>query len=155
MHPLPHRYVATAIPDPGHDVGLSTLGVRSLATAAPIEFDGPGGAWSPETLLVGAAADCFAITFRGVARASQLPWIAMACDAAGTLDRVDGVLRFVRLEIHARLTIPEGTSEALAGRVLDKAKRNCLITSSLNADVQLQTSIEIGSPVLEPAGAES
>ena len=153
MQPLPHRYLVTAIPGPAHDVCLTTPGVQPLPTAAPVEFDGPGEAWSPETLLVGAAADCFAITFRGVARASRLAWTEMTCDVAGTLDRVDGVMRFIRVDIHARLTLPEGTSEALAGRVLDKAKRNCLITSSLNADVHLQTSIEIGSLVREPAGA--
>lgn len=149
MTPLPHRYVVTAVPDPGHLVRLTSPGVPALSTAAPVEFDGPGEAWSPETLLVGAAADCFAITFRGVARASQLPWLAMTCEAAGTLDRVDGVMRFVRIDLDARLTVPEGTSDALAGRVLDKAKRTCLITNSLTADVHLHTSIESRSTALD------
>jgi peroxiredoxin-like protein len=153
MTPLPHRYVVTASPGPSHDVALSSPGVRPLTTAAPVEFDGPGGLWSPETLLVGAAADCFAITFRGVARASHLEWIDMTCEVTGTLDRIDGVMRFTRIDLHARLVLQDGGSEALAGRVLDKAKRTCLITNSLTADVHLQTSIEIGSPVLEAAGA--
>ena len=154
MQPLPHRYLVTAIPGPAHDVCLTTPGVQPLPTAAPVEFDGPGEAWSPETLLVGAAADCFAITFRGVARASRLAWTEMTCDVAGTLDRVDGVMRFVRVDIHARVTLPDGGSEALAHRVLDKAKRTCLITNSLNADVHLQASIEVGDPALMGAGAE-
>jgi peroxiredoxin-like protein len=149
MQPLPHRYVVTAVPDPAHDVHLTTPGVLPLATAAPLEFDGPGGSWSPETLLVGAAADCYAITFRGVARASRLTWTGMTCEVAGTLDRVDGVMRFSRLDVHARLTVPEGTSEALACRVLEKAKRNCLITNSLTADVHLQTTLAVGEMALD------
>ena len=142
MLPLPHRYAVTAVPDPGGGIHLSTNGVRPLPTAAPAEFDGPGDAWSPETLLVGAAADCFAITFRGVARASQLAWHEMACEATGVLDRVDGVVRFTRIDLHVRLPLSEGASEDLAHRVLDKVKRQCLITNSLNADIHLHTTIE-------------
>jgi peroxiredoxin-like protein len=149
MNPLPHRYVVTAVPEPAHDVYLTTPGVLPLATAAPVEFDGPGNAWSPETLLVGAAADCFAITFRGVAKASQLTWTAMTCEVAGTLDRVDGVMRFTEIDVDARLTVPDGTSEALARRVLDKAKRNCLITNSLTANVHLHTTLETRSVALD------
>lgn len=149
MQPLPHRYVVTAVPDPGHHVSLTTRGVPPLATAAPVEFDGPGDSWSPETLLVGAVADCFAITFRGVARASQLTWTGMTCEVGGTLDRVDGVMRFTRIDVHARLTVPDGTSEALACRVLEKAKRSCLVTNSLTADVHLQTTIDICEMALD------
>ena len=153
MQPLPHRYVVTAVPDPAHHVSLTTRGVLPLATSAPVEFDGPGDAWSPETLLVGAAADCFAITFRGVAKASHLTWTAMSCDVEGTLDRVDGVMRFTRIDVRARVAVPDGTSEALACRVLDKAKRNCLITNSLSADVHLQTTIDIGEMALAPGAS--
>jgi len=149
MQPLPHRYVVTATPDAAGEVRLATSGAPTMPTAAPAEFDGPGDAWSPETLLVGAAADCFAITFRGMARASQLSWTEMTCEAAGILDRVDGVMRFVRIDLHARLAVPEGTSEALASRVLDKAKRTCLITNSLNAEVRLHPIIEARTMALD------
>lgn len=142
MLPLPHQYEVTAVPAPAGGVHLSTSGVRPLPTAAPAEFDGPGDAWSPETLLVGAAADCFAITFRGVARASRLPWDRMSCAATGVLDRVDGVTRFTRLDLDVRLALPEDASEELAHRVLDKVTRQCLITNSLNADIRLHVTIE-------------
>ncbi|MCC7009776.1 MAG: OsmC family protein [Acidobacteria bacterium] len=121
---------------------MTTPGAGALATAAPIEFGGPGDLWSPETLLVGAAADCFAITFRGVARASQLAWTEMICEASGTLDRADGVMRFTRIDLDVRVAVPEGVSDALVHRVLDKVKRNCLITSSLNADIHLHATID-------------
>lgn len=142
MLPLPHRYAVTAVPAPDGGVVLTADGIPSLATAPPAEFDGPGDEWSPETLLVGAAADCFAITFRGVARASQLPWQDMTCEAVGVLDRRDGVMRFTRLDLHVRLALGEGASEELAKRVLDKVKRTCLVTNSLNADIHVHTTIE-------------
>ena len=40
------------------------------------EFGGPGDLWSPETMLAGAVAGCFILTFRAAARASSasIPW---------------------------------------------------------------------------------
>lgn len=150
MQPLPHRYVATAVPEAGVEVRLSTEAVPDLRTAAPAEFDGPGNLWSPETLLVGAAADCLAITFRGIARASGLAWTDMTCDAVGILDRVDGVMRFTRVDLNVHVTLPDAADEDLARRVVDKARRTCLITNSLNADVHLHAAIE--ARTIEPDG---
>jgi peroxiredoxin-like protein len=140
MLPFPHRYVVTAVPVAGCEVRLATLGAPTVSTAAPAEFDGPGNRWSPETLLVGAAADCFAITFVGVAKASNLAWTDMTCEAAGTLDR-DGVTRFTRIDLQVRLVVPEGYDENRILRVLDKVKRNCLITNSVNAAVRVHATV--------------
>lgn len=142
MTPLPHRYAVNAVVLTTGDVDLKSEGLPPLRTAAPIEFDGPGDRWSPETLLVGAVADCIAITFRGVARASKLAWSGFTCEAAGTLDRVDGSTRFTRVDISVGLTLLNEADEDLARRVLDKVKRNCLITNSLNADVHLHATID-------------
>ena len=134
-----------AVPAAAGDMRLSTPGAPSLLTAPPPEFDGPGGVWSPEALLIGAAADCFAITFVGVARASGVAWTAMTCEVAGILDREDGLMRFTRLDIDARVTVPDGQDVERVHRVLDKAKRSCLITNSLNAAVHLHAGV-ISSP---------
>src|ERR1051326_6460288 len=42
---------------------LRVPGLPPLKVAAPPEFNGPGGAWSPEALYVGAVASCFMLTF--------------------------------------------------------------------------------------------
>ncbi len=151
MLPLPHRYVVEAS-IAADDVDLTADGVSAvLPTAAPPEFDGPGDRWSPETLLVGAIADCFAITFRGVARRSKLPWTAFGCRVVGTLDRVDGAMRFTCVDIHADVTVAPGASPRLAHRVLENVERNCLITNSLNASVFLHPRVR--SEVAESEGA--
>lgn len=142
MLPLPHRYVVAAAVSDGDEIDLITPGVAALRTAAPAEFDGPGDRWSPETLLVGAVTDCFAITFRGVARASKLAWSRFACEVTGTLDRVDGVTRFTRIDIHVQLALPEETDRERARGVLERVERTCLITNSLNAAVRLHAAIE-------------
>lgn len=99
----------------------------------------------PRTLLVGAVADCFVLTFRAVAKASNVPWLSLDCDAIGTLDRIDRVMQFTRFDLRARLVVPAGANADAAHHALEKAKRNCLISSSLRADVVLDARLEIAS----------
>ena len=61
MQPFPHVYETMASATPAGHVTLRSPGVPELATALPVEFDGTGDQWSPETLLSAAIADCFVI----------------------------------------------------------------------------------------------
>jgi organic hydroperoxide reductase OsmC/OhrA len=135
MQQLPHRYTVAAKGSADGDVELHSERLPALASASPAEFDGPGDRWSPETLLVGAVGDCLILTFRAVARASQLDWTSIQCDVTGTLDRIERTTRFVAFEIHARLRVPSGTDAERARRALEKAEQNCLISNSLNAAI--------------------
>ena len=143
MHPFPHRYVVAAQAGTRGDVSLQSDGVPPLATETPEEFDGPGDRWSPETLLVGAVADCFVLTFRGIAAKSRLSWTSIACSVDGLLDRVDNVTRFTRFDLHVRLGVPEGTDVQLARRVMDRAESTCLIARSLNAESHLDARVDV------------
>jgi len=139
---LPHRYAATATAVERGDVVLETPGALSLLSEPPIEFDGPGDRWSPETLLVAAIGDCFVLTFRGIARGSKLPFVSVSCEVTGTLDRVDGVTRFTRFDIRTRLSLPAEADPERARRLLEKAERGCLVSNSLNGEVRLAIEIE-------------
>lgn len=143
MQDLPHHYQVSASAVPDGDVRLSAAGLPDLATAPPAEFGGPGDKWSPETLLVAAVADCFALSFRAIARASRLPWTGLECAVQGTLDRVDGVTRFTKVHIRAQVTVPAGTSPDLARRLLEKSEKNCLITNSLSAEKHLEPAVRV------------
>jgi organic hydroperoxide reductase OsmC/OhrA len=140
---LPHRYRVTGAGRISGDVELTAARLPMLQSAPPAEFDGPGDRWSPETLLVGAVADCFLLTFRAVARASRLSWRSLACDVTGTVDRVDGVTRFTAFDMTAHLVVPAGVDDEVARRALEKAERSCLIANSLNAPVTLTATVEI------------
>jgi len=142
MQDLPHHYQVSAHGGPEGDVALETAGVPSLASSAPVEFGGPGGRWSPESLLVAAVADCFVLSFRAIARASRLPWVSLQCSVEGTLERVDGVTKFTAFAIHATLRTPAEVDQAKAQRLLEKAETSCLITNSLTATTHLTTVVE-------------
>jgi organic hydroperoxide reductase OsmC/OhrA len=102
MKPYPHLYSVTAEGSALGAVSVVSAGLPTMATAPPPEFDGPGGVWSPETLLVAAIADCFILTFRGVARAGRFEWVSLDARVDGTLERVSGVAQFVRLSPEPR-----------------------------------------------------
>jgi organic hydroperoxide reductase OsmC/OhrA len=142
MQPFPHRYVASAVAGTEGDVSVESERLPSLRTASPAEFGGPGDLWSPESLLVAAVADCFVLTFRGIAAVSKLPWTSLVCEVTGILERVDRVTKFTEFHVQARLQVPEGTSTEQATRLLAKAEATCLVTRSLTAIVHLTTSTE-------------
>ena len=131
MHPFPHEYSVVASGEPAGNVVVSATDLPALQTGPPVQFGGPGAQWSPETLLVAAAADCFILTFRAIARASNLSWIELRCNAAGRLDRVDGITRFMQLELNAKLTVRSAIDADKGRRLLEKAEKACLITNSL------------------------
>src|SRR5689334_20327899 len=143
MQPFPHRYTVATQSTGDGDAHLSSDSLPSLGFASPPEFDGPGDRWSPETMLVGAVASCFLLTFRGIARKSRLPWNRIECELSGTLDRVDGVTQFVGFELRARLELPPAGDASEAQRVLERAERHCLIANSLKAPVRLVPTVVV------------
>lgn len=144
MQDLPHHYAVAAAAEPQGDVSLATEGVADLPSAPPVEFGGPGGRWSPESLLVAAVADCFVLSFRAVANASKMPWTRVHCAVNGTLDRVEGKTRFTTFELHVKLVTPPGVDGDKAVRLLKKAETLCLITNSLSAATHLTTEVVSG-----------
>jgi organic hydroperoxide reductase OsmC/OhrA len=144
MHPFPHLYTVQASAAPSGDVPLSAAGLPAIATAPPAEFDGPGDRWSPETLLCGAVADCFLLSFRAVARASKLDWTALDCSVEGKLDRVDNRSLFTEIVVRASLRVPAGTDQARATKLLEKAEHVCLVSNSLVAQRRLEPTVVVG-----------
>ncbi len=146
MHAFPHRYVVSSTATPEDDIVLTSDGIPSLTTATPPEFDGPGGLWSPETLLVAAVADCFLLTFRGIARASRMPWVSVSVTCEGTLERPDRVTQFTRFDLRATVVLPPEASEDQARRILTRAEETCLITRSLKGETHLHIAVEQQQP---------
>lgn len=143
MKAYPHHYRVAATAAMTGDVLLASAGLAELRSAPPVEFDGPGDRWSPETLLVAAIADCFVLTFRAIARATRMEWQALDCEVAGTLTREQGRSRFTSYVVHARLTLPAGIDPAQARAALEKVEHGCLISNSLNGEIRLETEIRV------------
>jgi peroxiredoxin-like protein len=131
MKPLPHHYEVIVTAEDQGPVELQSPGIAPLVSAPPLEFDGPGNLWSPETLLVAATADCFVLTFKAIAASAKLKWSKIICAVNGTLDRAEDGVRFTEIVLRPRLEIPAETDPDKAERLLQKAEKACLVGKSL------------------------
>jgi organic hydroperoxide reductase OsmC/OhrA len=144
MHPYPHLYRVNAAAAAAGNVTLSANSLPDIASQPPPEFDGPGGLWSPESLLCAAVADCFVLTFRAIARASRFDWHSLECITEGTLEKAEGGARFTRFVTRATLRVPAGGDAAKARLLLEKAEHGCLIANSLNGARELVAEVVEG-----------
>ena len=142
MQAFPRHYAVVASASTQGDVTLAADRLPALSSAPPTEFGGPGDRWSPETLFVAAVADCFVLTFRGIAGVSRFPWVSLECSVTGTVDRVDRVTQFTALDVRARLRVPAGSKEDQAQRLLVKAEETCLVTNTLKVQPHLESIVE-------------
>lgn len=141
MHPFPHTYRVAATAGAKGTVSISAAGVPTITSAPPVEFDGPGDQWSPESLLCAAVADCFILTFRALANAAKLEWLKIECRVDGKLERIDGRSRFTHFVTHADLSVAIGTDVNRVKALLEKAELGCLIANSLSGERSLETQV--------------
>ena len=141
MRSYPHTYVVSASAENIGLVAVASPQLPSLETAAPPQFDGPGGVWSPETLLCAAVADCFILTFRAATRAARFKWLRLECRVEGLLEQVGSIAQFTRYATFATLTVPAGTDVAKAHELLKRAEHGCLIANSLRGTRVLEARV--------------
>jgi peroxiredoxin-like protein len=145
MKPLPHQYETRLNGGPDGYAILSADGVPDIRTAPPADFDGPGDAWSPELMLMAAVETCFLFTLRAVARASKIEFKSLELSGAGTVDRKDGVTRFVEIVLRPRVVIAAGGDRERMLQVLEKSEHACLVSASLATPVRLEPEVIVES----------
>jgi len=144
MHAFPHLYHVESTASATGNVAITADGLAGIESAPPKEFDGPGNLWSPETLLTAAVNDCFVLGFRAIAAASKFQWNSLKSKTEGTLDRVEGKMKFTKFVTHATLSIPAGADPERAKKLMEKAEQVCLIANSLSAERHLEAEVTVG-----------
>jgi peroxiredoxin-like protein len=113
----------------------------------PPEFRGPGGRWSPEHLLVGAAASCYTVTFAAVAERRGIPIHSLAVSATGHVGhRDDGRMGFIAVELTPRILTDAEHVDA-AERTARAADTACLVSCALSVPVEVTPVVEALEPV--------
>jgi peroxiredoxin-like protein len=120
---------------------------RTINFAAPPEFGGEPGLWTPEHLLLAAVSTCFVATFRAVAEASRLEFRGMEVPVEGTIEKQEGGFRFTRIVLRPALTIHREEDRERAGRLLEKAEKVCLVSRSLSSEISLEPKVMVEAPV--------
>jgi peroxiredoxin-like protein len=117
---------------------------RTINFAAPPEFGGDPGLWTPEHLLLAAVSTCYVATLRGVADASKADFQALELVVEGTIEKQpEGGFRFTRIHLRPVVTIEKEEAREHMGRLLEKAERVCLITRSLSCATTLEPKIVV------------
>jgi len=133
--PFPHTYTVKL-----EDRRLAAPPRTPIAAGAPPQFGGSDAVWSPEELLVGAALECLWTTFEAYARREQLEVTGWSGTGTGILDKGPTGPVFTSITLAVTMTVA-ATDVERAGRVLETAEKNCIISNALRVAVTLQADI--------------
>jgi uncharacterized OsmC-like protein len=115
------------------------LGV-GLVTAVPIEFEGPGGGYSPEDFYALALLNCFGATFTVIAERSRLTYETLSLHGVLTVDRdAAGSPWMKHFVLSAVLKSPSDRERAT--RLLEKTSQSCLILNSVKTEKEFRFEI--------------
>ncbi len=146
MPSQPERFNATATGGPEGPVPISNENLPTIETGRHPSDGGTGDRWSAEQLLMGAIANAFILSFRQVALEHDLEWRHLSCQVEGATGEDDEDLAvFSEIIIQAEVVVPGESERGEAARCLDQAERECLITNSLEAAVQLHQQIAVSA----------
>lgn len=136
-----HRFPVSVEWNGGRLTTATVPGKEPLEVATPPEFKGGiEGVWSPEDMLVGATASCFAVTLVAIAERRDVPLHALSVDGTGFIERHDRGFGFVVIELHATIETDPGSVEAVEKAAL-AAKDGCLVGMALDTPVHLELDV--------------
>ena len=115
----------------------------SLSVTPPPEFKGPKEFWSPEDIFCASISSCYLLTFKAMARFKKLEWRDIEVSVDAHLEKSPTGLKFTKVEIRPFLTICCQSTVDEYLKVLESAKSNCLVTSSMNCEFSVIPKIKV------------
>jgi organic hydroperoxide reductase OsmC/OhrA len=104
---------------------------NAIHFAAPPQFGGLAGRWSPEDLLLSAIAGCFTTTFRALADYSAFEYMDLEVEVEGMVRKAKSGYEFTEIVIRPKLTIANSGELSTPARLLEKAKKLCLVSRAI------------------------
>jgi lipoyl-dependent peroxiredoxin len=102
----------------------------------------PNGQTSPEELIAGAHASCFAMALALVLGENKTPPERIAVSAACILDELAGVPRITAIELAVRAQVP-GLETADLERMIERAGNLCPVSDALRGNVKINVRSEL------------
>ena len=121
---------------------------NSLHFAAPPQFGGLEGRWTPEDLLLCAAASCFVTTFRVLAEHSKWEYADLQVEALGIVSKAGSGYDFRQITLRPHLKVTAPAEIAKGEQLLQKAQGLCLVSRAVAA-------AQVFEPVVELATASA
>lgn len=125
-----------------------------LAVTWASRTERPGGKTSPEELIAGAHASCFAMALALVLDENETPPERVAVRAACTLDEVEGAPRITTVELAVRAQVP-GLDAARFERIVERAADLCPVSNAIRGNVEIRLHSELApGPSPSPRGRQ-
>lgn len=119
-----------------------------ISVGAPPEFSGRNtGVWSPEELLVSAAASCLAITLASVAEARGVDVERIDVDAVGQVERaLEGGFHFIAIELLVEVEAAGEHPHTIQALVAE-AERRCIVRRALKVPFSVELVVATAADV--------
>lgn len=121
---------------------------HAIHFAAPPQFGGLEGRWSPEDLLLCAVGGCFTTTFRALADYSNFEYTDLEVEVKGTVRKAESGYEFAEIVIRPTLKISDPEEQPRADRLLEKAKRLCLVSRTLGIPQTFEPRIRVREKIV-------
>lgn len=129
----------SGVRDYDRSVVIQEAAVGEIHASAARPFRGDDSKWNPETLLLGALAQCHVLSYLHVAATSGLVVTGMACAVEGVLEvDEDGAGRFTAITLRPEVVLQDEADRARADALHEEAHRLCFIANSLSAPVAVE-----------------
>lgn len=134
----------------------SDSATNAIHFAAPPQFGGLEGRWSPEDLLLSAVASCFTTTFRAIADYSKFEYTDLEVEVEGAVRKAESGYEFTEIVIRPTLTVPNLEYQRRADRLLEKTKQLCLTSRAVAApqkfEPRVRSTAKVELMAIAPAG---
>lgn len=129
----------SGVRDYDRSVVIQDAAVGEIQASAARPFRGDDSKWNPETLLLGALAECHVLSYLHVAATSGIVVTGMTCGVEGELE-VDGDAagRFTAITLRPEVTLQDEADRERAEALHAEAHRLCFIANSLSAPVVVE-----------------
>jgi peroxiredoxin-like protein len=121
---------------------------NAIHFAAPPQFGGIEGRWTPEDLFVSAVASCYTTTFHAIADRSKFDYNDLEVEAEGTVTKTGNGYSFSEIVLRPSLTIPSEDGRERAVTLLERAREVCLVSRAMATAQSFEIKIRISKQAI-------
>ena len=114
---------------------VSSHSLKSFSVSTSPEFGGPESEWTAEHLFLSSIISCFMSTYLVFVNKMKIENTGFECTATGQVEIVDGKYKFTYIHIYPKAFVGNDDDVERAKVALVKAKKYCLISNSVNAEI--------------------
>jgi peroxiredoxin-like protein len=119
---------------------------QPIFVTTPAEFGGAGGEWNSELLFLSAVTSCYMSTYLIFVKKIKFENAGFECTATGQAEVVDGKYKFTYIHLYPKAYVMNEEDSEKAQLAMEKAKKYCLISNSINAEIIQHPEVSIVNP---------